>query len=213
MDAPERFSIHTLMTGKMYEFLRDCGVTLAAAEQVAELCVALAGYREEEQLLYPVVFLCADSTALAAEGQRLVLGEGNNPPEVMRALKKCAPLCRGGWAMFLELGPERWVHGIFRSRTLCFTPNPSAGGRFVQPGTLAYVRSLAPDVVELGGPNGRTHVHLSASTDRNVDLFSAVQKLVAAAVPAKPASSEKVGKEPERDVDWEALSEPDEQLV
>lgn len=113
-------SFRQMLTTAIGEFLAEHGPFDAAmADDVAETIVALARYREEGIALFPAVFFCDDVERLVSAlgaGDPVVVGAGPcGPLTPRRALKQCAPLSRGSWAIFLRRHAEGYEFGVFRS--------------------------------------------------------------------------------------------------
>ncbi|WNG34271.1 hypothetical protein F0U61_11990 [Archangium violaceum] len=178
MPTPNRYTIAEGITGSIFGVLEKAGVNTAYSQAVAQLTVALGGYREEGVALHPVVFLCDSRATLVGASPNVVLDAGERGPDALvRALKRCAPLAIGGWAVFFELGSEKCTYGVFRPSGLGLTADPGVvfGASLAAPGNVVFLRALAHDVVEIGSIGGTLlHVHLSGGQPREVDLFAAI---------------------------------------
>ena len=119
-DSNSVLSFRTLLTETTSEFLAVRSMSSPdTAEALGELVVALATYKEEGLPLFPQVFLLEDTNdiiTLKGFDMRRI-SEGDRSRETMRrALKQCAPLCRGGWSIYFDLSePHQFSYGLFRT--------------------------------------------------------------------------------------------------
>lgn len=133
--------------------------------------VALARYREEGVALFPQVFICDDAKELASiiQAQDLIcIGEGpREGATVEHVLKRCAPLARQNWAVYIERGEKSFSYGVFRTSSQPLAVRPaealvSTAGNPPSHAVMAY--QIGPDVVEVLASCGRRlHVHFSAA--------------------------------------------------
>jgi len=164
-----RISFRKLLREEVARFLDQHGMTCeATADAMVELVVSLGHYHEEGIALFPQVFICDDlDGALAVlQGQDpLVVGEGSRAPATMQdALKRCAPLAQGGWAIFVSRPEQQFRYGVFRlsAQPLALTPiegialSGEAGLR-----VIAAVQA-AENVIHLIGGSDRLEIHLTA---------------------------------------------------
>ena len=105
------------------DLLADSDMTCSETEEaLISLIVALADYREEDIALFPQVLICDDLPEVlrVVQGSAPIrIGDGNRSPETMlRALKKCAPLAVGGWAIWVERCEPGFTFGVFREHAV-----------------------------------------------------------------------------------------------
>jgi hypothetical protein len=120
-------SVKTLREFLLGNFADFVGATalhgLATAENLASLVIALAHYKEEGRDLAPEFFLCQSIEELAKllpGSERHYIGQSPASDEaVALALKKCAPLAREGWSIFVEP-----INGVFRFGVFRDSLNP-----------------------------------------------------------------------------------------
>jgi hypothetical protein len=168
-------SFRHLLTEAISAFLDERDMScLQTAEAVGELVVTLSSYREEGSPLFPQVFVCDDVTSMlqALRGRDpLAVGEGPRSRETMRrALKQCAALCQGGWALYFQRDPaNRLTYGLFRTDTFILSETPIELLRGTKDQSLKVIgiSRLAENIIELCGSCGFSRfVHLSgARTD------------------------------------------------
>lgn len=113
-------SFRDTLKGAISDFLDDermpCSATCNA---LIETSIALVSYREEGVSLFPQVFICDDAAQMvrALGADHIELGRGSKDTATVRmALKRCAPLARGGWAIYVERCADKFAYGIFRAR-------------------------------------------------------------------------------------------------
>jgi len=94
------------LLGGVTDFCSDTGLALATPENLVELIVLLARYQEEGVELKPKVYLFGDidsNIQMLPHGEKLKIGFISHTPEgLKKALKKCAPLSKDGWAIYLS---------------------------------------------------------------------------------------------------------------
>ena len=143
------------------------------ANDVAETIVALSRYREEGAALFPAVFFGEDlPTLLAQLGGRdpVLVGCGPRlPVTTRRALKQCAPLGRGAWAIFLVRRDDSYEYGVFRADDFVLSESPMSRLRGLRDRALHIIGivQLAENILEVRSSAGAGRlVHLSgARTD------------------------------------------------
>ncbi|MCI4624824.1 MAG: hypothetical protein L3V56_02580 [Candidatus Magnetoovum sp. WYHC-5] len=89
---------------------------------LVEIVTLLSQYREEGKALYPKIFIFDDlETVLGilAEHENIKIGNGpkNNKLTFKKALKECAPLAIGGWAIYIYIRrKDDFIdYGLFKS--------------------------------------------------------------------------------------------------
>jgi hypothetical protein len=163
-----RISFRNLLREEIARFLDKHGMTCAAtADAMVELVVALGHYHEEGVALFPQVFICDDLDRVLAvlQGQdALIVGEGARMAATMQdALKRCAPLAQGGWAIFINRPEERFRYGVFRmsAQPLALTPIEGiASSRDADLHVIAAVQA-AESVIHLIGGVDRLEIHMT----------------------------------------------------
>ena len=167
-------SFRHLLTGAIEEFLAEQGLgTDGFANDVAETIVALSRYREEGAALFPAVFFGDDLGRLLLHlGGRdpVLVGTGpRSPHTTRRALKQCAPLGKGAWAIFLVRRGDRYDYGVFRADDFVLSESPMARLRALCDPALHLIGivQLAENILEVRSSGGAGRlVHLSgARTD------------------------------------------------
>ena len=177
LDSPTDYilSFRHLLTSAVTEFLAErqmmCPQT---AEALSELVVSLSSYREEGSPLFPQVFVCEDITAMlqALRGRDpMSVSDGDRSRVTMRrALKQCAPLSRGGWAIYFQLDePGRFSYGLFRTDSFILSSSPIELLRAIKDPSIKLlgISRVAENIIELCASAGyRRFIHLSgARTD------------------------------------------------
>lgn len=177
LDNPTDYilSFRHLLTSAVTEFLAERQMTCPqTAEALSELVVSLSSYREEGSPLFPQVFVCEDITAMlqALRGRDpMSVSDGDRSRVTMRrALKQCAPLSRGGWAIYFQLDePGRFSYGLFRTDSFILSSTPIELLRAIKDPSIKLlgISRVAENIIELCASAGyRRFIHLSgARTD------------------------------------------------
>lgn len=183
-------SFRHILLGAVREFVRDEAFEHDdVAEALAEIVVQLASYREEGELLHPVVFLCDDRAAMLSRlGARDVLAIGRGPRDdetIRKALKQCAPLGRGGWSIYVVRREQTFEYGLFRSDSFFLEPTPMARLRALVDSDVRIlgVVQLADSILELRGSRGhRRLVYLSGVRSDALPAIALLKDLVTMAI-------------------------------
>lgn len=112
-------TLRTVLLGSLTEFAESCDLHgLASASNLTALVVSLANYHEEGEALLPELYLCNDIREVIKmlPGYDLIeLGQGGEAAKVLcEALKKCAPLAKGNWCIFVDKRGLGYSYGLFR---------------------------------------------------------------------------------------------------
>jgi len=115
-------SLRDHVRGAVVEFLEHARMScLKTQEGLVTIINSLAHYTEEGKVLFPEVFVFDDVGLILkmlgpAEG--VAVGVGAKEPGTMAAaLKRCAPLARGGWAVYIERRQDVFGYGLLRCGT------------------------------------------------------------------------------------------------
>lgn len=154
-------SFRTQLIGSITDFAESCSMgSLLRPSILAELVGALSKYREEGIKLSPEVYLCNDIAQLLRpipDSSLIMIGGGNISDEVIRdILKKCAPLARDEWCIYIEGKNNNIEYGLFRGPM-----NPLAvtiEKTLLEPGNselkVVKVHQIADDCVEIKNYRG-----------------------------------------------------------
>ncbi len=185
----DRISLRAPLHEAVARFLAGEAMTCeATTEGLAELVVALAHYREEGVPLFPQVLVCEhlDRLLPLLQGQDPVL-VGHGPRHgalIAEALKRCAPLAQGGWAVFIERTETEFRYGVFRLSAQPLALTPAEGLLTEREGALSAVLivQVAESVIELRGSSGQAlEIHLNAGhPETEVSPRDAILTLAAA---------------------------------
>jgi hypothetical protein len=112
-------SFRDVLKGMLSDFLEKEGIRCPdTVDALLSLVVALSHYTEEGKLLFPKVLLCDNLKATLGLVQGvgpIEVGRGPKGAETMsQALKKCAPLSQGGWAIYVLRAGTEFSYGVFR---------------------------------------------------------------------------------------------------
>jgi len=172
--ATEVLSFRHLLTGAIHEFLAGLGMGEEEfSGDVTEVVIALSRYHEEGDALFPAVFFCDDLAVLLEQlggCDPVLVGSGpRGTATTSLALKQCAPLGRGPWAIFLVRREGSYEYGVFRAGDFVLSESPMARLRGMRAPALRIlgVVQIAENILELRGSGGVGRlVHLSgARTD------------------------------------------------
>lgn len=190
MSNTKTVSFRTQLKGTLSDFLQKEDMSCQHIEAgLLELVVALSHYTEEGESLFPQVVLChqLDQTLRILQGSESIkIGEGIlSKSIIVSALKKCAPLARNRWVIYIEKVNELIKYGVF-----CSSSSPSALDLRDSINTLTHeegkfhiisVSQLAERAVELvGARSGYLHLYLSAVPDDAPSPQNAIELLVTA---------------------------------
>ena len=160
-------------------------MTCAATEEaLVSLAVALGDYREEERPLFPRILICDDLEAVLGNvqgsGPVQIGSAARQPGTISRALKKCAPLTAGAWAIWVERQPDAFRYGVFREplptavdiRTTLLDTPPSDALRAL---LIAQFGAGTIEMVSAGGAGVR--IHLSGQREDELSTEDRQQKV------------------------------------
>ena len=127
------------------------------------------GYMEEGQRLYPEVVLTTDlKKALAYCPHEIVNIDKSDLTETAfkKALKRCAPLAKGSWAIFLYVSGGELMYGLVSpevSELSASLHKQLVGEMAVREDVppIAYIRAVGSKVVEIIGTKAELRVSLS----------------------------------------------------
>lgn len=193
MIPPRSVSFRSQLQGEISDFLEAGSMTCAeTAGALVQLVVALSHYTEEGEDLHPTVVVFDDklqSLRLLQGLEPIVIGAGPRSGDTVgQALKKCAPLARGGWALYVErISSGQFEYGVFREPTspTALDLRDTIYDFDVGDAKIVLVHQLARRSVELVGPGGRSlQVHLSDARSDQASPFDALIRLAEAGVEA-----------------------------
>src|SRR5882672_6905866 len=196
-------SFRAQLKGTLSDFLKKEGMSCQQTEEgLLEIVVALSRYTEEGHALFPQVVVCDDlstTVGLLQCSDPLKIGTGKREPATLRqALKKCAPLARGGWVVYIHRKADVFDFGVFRAPTspiaLDIKKTLQSLASENQAPPILFASQLAEKVVEIvGAQAGTLHVHLSATPDDAPSPNDAVDEIVyRAATDVEPAEKEQI---------------------
>lgn len=116
---PGNITFRTQLIGGVTEFCQHSQLQfLSNALHLVELIVMLAHYREEGVRLFPKVYITNDKntlTAMLPNGEVLKIGLSTSDDNgVKDAVKKCAPLAKDGWLIYIETLDSCLEYGVFK---------------------------------------------------------------------------------------------------
>lgn len=186
--ATKTISFRAQLKGTISDFLKKERMTCPHTEEgLLELVVSLSNYTEEGHALFPEVVICDDlptTISLLQCSDALLVGTGTRTLSTFsHALKKCAPLARAGWVVYVLRQEKDIEYGVFRA-----PPSPTALdirdtvlslSKEKRGPQLIYASQLAEKVVELvGAKSGVMHIHLSATPDDSPPPRDAIDGMV-----------------------------------
>ncbi|WP_438035712.1 hypothetical protein [Sorangium sp. So ce204] len=194
MPEPRKISFRATLKGEISDFIERAGMACVdTTSALVELVVELSHYEEEGTVLYPKILVCdalARALALLQGTAPLEIGRGpKDASTVKQALKKCAPLARQGWVVYVERGEREFSYGVFREPELptALDIRNTLGALPVDSVKAVLARQIAERVVELVTTGERhLHVHLSAASADEPPPGASIDKLVSAAVVDAP---------------------------
>lgn len=183
-------SLRDSVTGAVVEVLADEGMAcIHTQEGLVATINALSLYREEGRALFPEIFLVDDLPVVLASlpsSEHVQIGFGaREATTIAKAIKQCAPLAQGGWAVYIHRRPDSFAYGLVRcgvhllsvpiSDLLISHGNPTIHALMVRP--------VAENVVELRGVGGSTLlVYFGATKAVRASPVEGLQALVSCIV-------------------------------
>jgi hypothetical protein len=168
---------------------------LKTQEGLVTLINALAHYTEEGRALFPEVFILDSlETALAMMpgSEHVSIGSGDKTPDTMaRALKKCAPLARLGWAVYIVRQPECFSYGVLRSGATILSLG--LADILVNKGDpqvpVIMLHQIGPNVIEVRGVSQSSLlVHFGAGRETDASPAPTIDRFVGTIVDEMPAA-------------------------
>ena len=122
MPSHKFISLRDSLKGAVGDFLDDERMAcLKTQDGLVEIINALSYYREEGYALFPEIFLIDDLEAVfkvLPTSEHIHINDGPKDVSTMlKALKQCAPLAQGGWAIYVLRKKDSFEYGVFRSGT------------------------------------------------------------------------------------------------
>lgn len=119
MPQDKTISFRSQLSGDLGDFLADEGMPcVQTGAALVELVVALSTYQEEGVPLFPRVLVCDDLESLCSllqAGEHLEVGTGpRGAATIKQALKRCAPLARHGWSLYVHRVDTAFRFGVLR---------------------------------------------------------------------------------------------------
>lgn len=183
---PTNIIFRTHLIGEITDFAEACSMgMLTRTSNLAELIMSLSKYREEGLRLTPAVYLCSDLNQvlkLIPYSRYIQIGQTKLKDNAIKdILKKCAPLARDGWCIYIEGIKNKFRYGLFRD-----TFNPLAvpidltlfmsGTEHVK---VIKVHQIVDDCVEIRSYRGDCHyVFFSNKRDSTPSPLQHVDDLV-----------------------------------
>jgi len=181
----EILSFRHILVDALHEFLKKEDLDFKhAASGVGQVLEAISKYQEEGTPLYPSFFLCDDFEAMSIRLGAIdhhAIGTGPIEPRTMlEALKRCAPLCRGGWSIYVVKLDDRLDYGVFLSNDFVLNLTSMARMRALSDPEVRIVGlvQLAEGLLELrGASGGRRLIYLSGSATDTLPAMSLLWSL------------------------------------
>ncbi len=153
------FSIREALQGNLRDLCSDSGVTCVNTETlVRDLVSLLASYREEDSPLFPDVFVIMDRSALTKLSpgtEHFVLGTSEATEAAAKALKDCATIAVGNWAIYiLRNSATEFEYGIFRSSRHSYSITASESLLSLSEETILYIHNCGHLSVEIHNSKG-----------------------------------------------------------
>lgn len=184
MSINKTISFRSQLSGALADFLADEHMAcLETGQALIELVVRLSSYQEEGVRLFPKVVVCDDVTqvcSLLQAGESIAIGRGPKGAGTMnQALKRCAPLARNGWSVYVHRTRDDFQFGILREplSPIALDIRDSIAGLGGEVPVL-ITSQLGEKAVEVVGGNGsRLVVHLSAVRENHPSPREALESL------------------------------------
>jgi hypothetical protein len=189
-------SLRDSVNGAVVEFLDGEGMAcIKTQEGLVRLINKLAHYTEEGRALFPQVFIfdsLENVVHMMPSSEHVAIGDGPKNADTMeRALKKCAPLARAGWSMYIERRADTFVYGLLRSGAMVLSLGPAE--MLVHRGDsrvpVLMLHQVGTNVIELKGVSqSDLLIHFGALRATDVSPFPAIINFVDTIVRDVPAA-------------------------
>lgn len=162
-----RTELHASVSGVLEACQMPCADT---ANAIVGLVVALADYREEGRQLFPQVLICDDLPRVLkiVQGSSFVImGRGpRGEATAAQALKLCAPLANGGWAVGINRLEDVFEFGVFREPPVPTAVDLRSTVMDLSAGDarVVLISQVAPSTVEIVS-SGHQHLEIHLSAD------------------------------------------------
>lgn len=181
----EILSFRHILVDALREFMQQEKLDFKhSAAGIAQVLEAISTYEEEGVPLYPSFFLCDDFDAMCIRLGAIdhhVIGSGPIEPATMQqALKRCAPLCRGGWSIYVVKHDDRLEYGVFLSNDFVLSLTAMARMRALsdREAHIVGLVQLAEGVLELrGSSGGKRLIYLSGAATDSLPAMSLLWSL------------------------------------
>jgi hypothetical protein len=202
MPTHKTLSLREQLNVAVVEFLDSEGMSCPKTRDgLVTLINALGHYREEGKALFPEVFVLDslnEALSILPESEHVEIGEDKKQAATMaKALKKCAPLARRGWAVYIERRGGMFGYGLFRSGSTILSLSPAE--LLVNRGDPAIpvfmLRQVAENVIQVSGfSHSSLLVHFGATKDVEVSPLPKLNDFIACIVRDVPGEiQEQVG--------------------
>ncbi len=194
MPEPRKVSFRATLKGEVGDFVERVGMAcLDTTSSIVDLVVELSHYEEEGTALYPKILVCdtlSETLALLQGSTPLEIGRGAKSAATARqALKKCAPLARQGWSIYIERHQNEFKYGVFREPELptALDIRNTLAALPIESAKAILACQLAERAVELVATAERhLHLHLSAASADEPPPGASIDALIRAAVQDAP---------------------------
>jgi hypothetical protein len=186
MPTHTTLSLREQLDGAVVEFLGSEGMTCPKTRDgLVMLINALGHYREEGKELFPEVFVfdnLRNALSILPESEYVEIGmEGKHASTMAKALKKCAPLARRGWAVYIERRQTKFGYGLFRcgSTVLSLPPAELLITRGDPAIPVFMLRQVAENVIQVSGfSHSSLLVHFGATKEIEVSPLPRLKEFV-----------------------------------
>ncbi len=192
-------SIRRAIIGEVSDFVVAAGFQHFEVGIVAELVFLLSAYREEEQPLFPEVFLIEGDTfdqvlaTIAPATDRLPVGSAPTGNSVAaKVLKDCASLATGGWSIYMKCHRNEVSYGLFRSfeSPISISAREFLGDLASPLSGVILIGNCASNCVHLHSGNGhQIELSLTSAIPSAVPASEQVSRIVSSAVSGLDRSS------------------------
>lgn len=156
------FRIHLIEGIK--DFASECAMGELSRDTVlVDILMALSKYREEGVRLTPAVYLFEDieqALKLIPESKKVPIGYVNVSATALKSvLKKCAPLARNGWNIYVSGKHKHWNYGLFAeaANPLAIPADQTLFASGSDSIKAVKVHQVADDCVEIRNHLGNEH--------------------------------------------------------
>jgi hypothetical protein len=199
-------SVHQNLSDALASFLSKENLSgRETIKALASLVGQLSNYREEGQRLFPEIFVfdnVVDVMQAMPNSERVVIGRGPKTSDTLSlALKRCAPLARWGWSIYVRRTGRDFEYGLIRCGLIALSL--TASELLVDQGDVevpvVLIRHISRHTIEISGASQNSlRIHYGGIEESTEDPILIAKNFCSSIVTAVPDGT----KQQVRDFYW-----------